>query len=114
MPRDETTLLDIVHAARLAQEFAAGLSREAFLKDLKTQSAVLHQLLILGEAVKRLSSGFRAAHPTISWTPMAGMRDKLIHAYDEVDLEQVWLTLERDIPLLLKQLELLSVEPDEP
>jgi uncharacterized protein with HEPN domain len=97
MPHDEITLLDVARAAKAARDFTAGMNREAFLKDAKTQSAVLHQLLILGEAVKRLSGEFRSAHNEIPWTLIAGMRDKLIHAYDEVDLEQVWKTVGSDI-----------------
>lgn len=77
--RDAAAVLDIRRAAQLLLEFKGNLTREAFLEDLKTQSAVLHQLLVMGEAVKSLSAEFRAEHPTIPWTLMAGMRDKLIH-----------------------------------
>jgi len=56
MSRDETTLLDISRAARLVIEFKQGMDKEAFLKDIKTQSAILHQLMVIGEAVKRLST----------------------------------------------------------
>ena len=105
-------LLDVARAARLAIEFVAGMDRAAFIQDTKTQSAVLHQLLVLGEAVKRLSAEFRAAHPQTPWTLIAGMRDKLIHAYDEVDLEEVFKTLERDVPDLLKRIQpLLPQDP---
>ena len=48
MSRDETTLLDIAQAARLILAFKQGMDKEAFLRDLKTQSAILHQLLIMG------------------------------------------------------------------
>jgi uncharacterized protein with HEPN domain len=113
MPRDEITLLDIGRAARLIVDFVGGSTREGFLQDAKTQSAVLHQLLIIGEAVKRLSKESRAAYPAVPWSPMAGMRDKLIHAYDEVDLEQVWETVARDIPELLRELEPLLPQGDD-
>jgi len=105
MPRDDATLLDIAQAARLAVEFTTGLTRGTFLQDAKTQSAILHQLLVMGEAVKRLSAGFRAAHPDVPWPVIAGMRDKLIHAYDEVDLHEVWKTVSHDVPHLLRQIE---------
>ena len=61
--------------------------------------------MVLGEAVKRLSPEFCAEHPEIPWRPMAGMRDRLIHGYDVVDLDEVWLVLERDLPDLLQRLE---------
>ncbi len=110
MPRDDATLLDIARAARLVIEFAAGMDRGAFERDIKTQSAVLHQLLVIGEAVKRLSADFRAAHPAVPWSLIAGMRDKLIHAYDEVDLDEVWRTIKTDIPDLLTGIEPLLPE----
>src|SRR3712207_2373187 len=77
--RDLATLLDIATAARLVVDFISGLTAPDFLRDAKTQSAVQHQLLIIGEAVKRLSPALRAQHPTIPWTAMAAMRDQLIH-----------------------------------
>ena len=105
MHRDEATLLDIATAARLVLEFTEGMDEAGFLDDVKTQSSVLHQLMVLGKAVKRLSDDFRAGHPEIPWPLMAGMRDKLIHGYDIVDLEQVWRTATRDVPDLLHWLE---------
>jgi uncharacterized protein with HEPN domain len=79
MHRDEATLLDIAVAARLVLEFKEGMDKAAFLDDVKTQSSVLHQFMVLGEAVKRLSDDFCSSHPEIPWSLMAGMRDKLIH-----------------------------------
>ena len=112
MQRDQVTLLDIARAARLAAEFVADMDREVFLADTKTLSAVLHQLLVMGEAVKRLSDEFRAAHAETPWGLIAGMRDKLIHAYDEVDLDQVWVTVQRDVPALLRQIEPVLPPPE--
>jgi uncharacterized protein with HEPN domain len=105
MYRDETVLLDIARAARLVLEFKQGMDKAAFVKDIKTQSAVLHQLMVIGEAVKRLSQDFRTRHQEIPWTLIAGMRDKLIHGYDIVDLDQVWKTADADVPDLLSLLE---------
>lgn len=101
MSRDDATLVDLARAARLVRDFVQGMDQAAFLADLKTQSAVLHQLLILGEAAKRLSQAFRDAHPQIPWPLVTGMRDKLIHHYDAVDLGVVWDTIQKDLPNLL-------------
>lgn len=111
MPRDDATLLDILKAARLAVVFKGDLDKSAFLDDLKTQSAILHQLLVLGEAVKRLSDEFRVSHSEIPWRMIAGMRDQLIHGYDAVDLDEVWKTMSTDIPHLIARLE--PLEPRE-
>jgi len=61
--------------------------------------------MVIGEAVKRLSQDFRTRHPEIPWTLIAGMRDKLIHGYDIVDLDEVWKTADADVPDLLSLLE---------
>ena len=105
MPRDDAIVLDIVLACRRILRFAAGFSRETFLADEKTQSAIVHQLQVIGEATKRLTTAFRESHSEIPWRDIARMRDRLIHHYDAVDLDEVWKTTETDIPDLLARLE---------
>jgi uncharacterized protein with HEPN domain len=105
MSPDEVVVLDIIRAARLAIDFKQGLDKAEFLEDIKTQSAVLHQLMVMGEAVKRLSMAYRNEHPHIPWPVMAGMRDVLIHGYDIVELNEVWKTVNVDVPQVLPLLE---------
>ena len=104
MQRDLTIVLDIVQAAHLVSAFKEGMDKATFDADLKTQSAVLHQLMVIGEAVKRLSREFRKSHKDIPWSAIAGMRDHLIHGYDIVDMEEVWRTATVDVPSLLTAL----------
>ena len=108
MPRDEAHLLDILKAARLAIEFKGPAEKAEFLEDAKTQSAILHQLLIVGEAIKRISPEFRAAHPDVPWKLIAGTRDKLIHFYEGVDLDEVWRMVSSDLPQLISRIEPLA------
>lgn len=108
MSRDEAHVLDILEAARRALAFVAGMTDRQFLNDLKTQSAVLHQLTVLGEATRRVSDEFRSANPDVSWKEMAGLRSRIIHDYDEVDLDQVWTVIERDLPRLIPRLEAIA------
>lgn len=108
MPRDDAHLLDILKAARLSIEFKAPAEKAEFLQDAKTQSALLHQLLIIGEAVKRISPEFRAAHPEAPWNLIAGTRDKLIHFYEGVDLEEGWKMVTSDLPELIRLIEPLA------
>jgi len=108
MSRDDAILLDLLKAGRLAVDFIGTIDKTSFLQDVKTQSAVLHQLLLFGEAVKRLSEKFRTGHPEIPWKRMAGMRDKLIHQYDDVDLDEVWKTVKVDIPQVILKMEALA------
>ena len=105
MNRDSETLLDIAESARLALEFAQETDRTGLADHLMVQSAILHQFMIMGEAVKRLSESFRNEHLAIPWSKIAGMRDNLIHDYQDVDLDQVWDAIERDVPALLQYIE---------
>jgi len=106
--RDDIVLKDILVASQRIIEFVADTNQETFVDDLKTRSAVLYQLTVIGEAVKRLSKEFRSAHRKIPWALMAGMRDHLVHAYDLVDWDEVWKTATKDIPDLLEKIEPLA------
>jgi uncharacterized protein with HEPN domain len=103
--RDDVVLKDIVNAAQLVLDFVNGFNREMFVDDWKTRSAVLYQLTVVGEAVKRLSMDFRERNSQIPWALIAGMRDHLIHAYDLVDWDEVWKTSTQDVPDLLQKIE---------
>lgn len=109
---DASYLTDILQAARLVQIFVEGIDKMSFEQDLIRQSAVIRQIEIIGEATKRLSESFRASQPDIPWRSMAGMRDILIHAYDHVDLNEVWNTATLAIPDLISKIESL-VPPEE-
>ena len=75
--------------------------------NLLVQSAILHQFMVMGEAVKRLSNTFRNDHQSVPWSQVAGMQDNLIHDYLDVDLNQVWDAIEQDVPALLQYIETL-------
>ncbi len=105
MDRDAVTLLDILSAAKLALQFIDGMDEAQFMEDAKTQAAVTRQVEILGEAAKRLSLTFKDNHPQIAWRDIAGMRDMLIHVYDNVDLDELWSVTQVSIPELIKFVE---------
>jgi uncharacterized protein with HEPN domain len=97
--RDRLFLGHIAEAIAAIEHFTAGGPSE-FFSDLKTQSAVIRQIEIIGEAVKKLSGGLTAAHPHVPWRQIAGTRDRLIHAYFRVDLDSVWSMVTQDLPPL--------------
>jgi uncharacterized protein with HEPN domain len=100
MQRDDALLIDMYQAARQIAKFKAGIAFEQFKSDMKTQSAVIHQFLIIGEVAKLLSDEFKKANASMPWSAMARMRDKLIHHYRGVDLQEIWRAADTEIPKL--------------
>ena len=98
--RDLGSLWDMLAASRNIKDFIGDITEEHFRRDNKTHFAVISQLQIIGEAAKRLSPGFRKEYPVIPWKQIAGMRDFLVHAYDEVDLGRVWTAATVSVPAL--------------
>ncbi len=113
LDRNAASLHDIAAACRKIGTFIAQMSRRAFRADEKTQSAVIHQILTIGEATKRLSGEFREQHAEVPWALLARTRDILIHHYEGVDVEEVWRIVEADIPSLLASIAPL-LAPEEP
>jgi len=111
-PRDRSYLLDILEAGDLASGFLKGIDRTAFDQSPLLQSAVIRQLEVIGEATKRLSEEFRAKHPDVPWRNLAGMRDILIHAYNHVDIDQVWLAAKDSLPGIVDAIRALMSHPD--
>lgn len=109
MSRDQNSIQDMLNAARLIQEGVRGFDKEALANDWVRLSAIVRQIEIIGEATRRLSKEFRQAHQEIPWKEMVGMRDVLIHAYDELEIDDIWDTATRDIPELIPTLESLLV-----
>ena len=89
--------------AKIAAYTAEG--RDAFMADSKTQEAVMRNYEIVGEAAKRLAPEFTCQHPHVPWRQIAGFRDILIHAYERVDLDEVWNITANRLPDLLAQIQ---------
>lgn len=111
MQRDRAYIQDIIEAARLAISYLDGLTEEDFADDTMIQDAVIRRIEILGEAARRVSPGLRGSNPQIPWSEMIGMRNLMIHDYDDVDVHVVWNTVQGDLPQLVEALSsLLSME----
>ena len=91
MSRDSKVYLeDILEAIRKIREFTDGLSLAALSKDAKTLDAVIRNLEVIGEAVKRLPEEVRDQQPDVEWKKISGLRDILIHEYVGINVEVVW------------------------
>lgn len=100
MWKDDATAADILLAAQDIQRFAVGMTRDKFATDNFVQSAVIFKIIVSGEAAKRLSDDFRHQHPHINWKQVAGMRDRCVHGYDDIDVNTVWQVITDDAPKL--------------
>lgn len=104
MSRDDLYLKHVLDAIGKIERYAA-VGREEFMATSHWQDAVIRQLEIIGEAVKRLSPEAVGRRPQIPWRRIAGMRDVLIHDYMGVDLEAVWQVAQQDLPELRRAVE---------
>ena len=93
-------LKDINNAIDSIKKFIQGMNLEQFKNDDKTSSAVIRKFEIIGEATKNIPDVIKEKYPQIPWKDITGMRDKLIHAYSEVDLNLVWKTIQQRLPEL--------------
>ena len=104
-------LLDIQRAIERIQIYV-NMDKENFYKDIKTQDAVIRNFEIIGEAVKRLPQELTEKYTTIPWTDIAKFRDFLIHHYAKIDLDEIWMSYEKDIPPLSKTIEMMIMDLD--
>lgn len=93
-------LQDILDYIKTIEEFVRGISFEDFRDDQKTVFAVIRGIEVIGEAAKKIPKSIRNKYASIPWKDIAGMRDKLIHDYSNVDLEILWETAQHDLPQL--------------
>ena len=82
MDRDEASVLDALIFARRILEFTTGMDEVMFIEDLKTQAAVLYEISVLGESIRRISLSFQMRYPEIPYQKIVAMRNKLVHDYD--------------------------------
>jgi uncharacterized protein with HEPN domain len=101
---DEVWLRDMVDAIERIERYSIH-GRTAFEREELYQVWIVHHIQLIGEAARQASEATRAAHPAIPWNLIVGMRNILVHRYFQIDQEEVWAAVERDLPLLKPQLE---------
>ncbi|TSC78147.1 MAG: hypothetical protein G01um101433_434 [Parcubacteria group bacterium Gr01-1014_33] len=98
-------LRHILESIEWIERYAKGISKEEFVASMQTQDAVMRRLAIISEATKNLPVEVRQQYAQIPWNNIAGMRDILIHEYFGVDVEMVWNTIEKDLPIFKMHVE---------
>ena len=104
---DRIRLLHMVEASQAALRFMAGRQRGDLQTDQMLLFAVLRAIEVIGEAANKVSEDVRIGNASIPWKAIVGMRNRLIHAYFDVDTEMVWETVQVEIPEILVKLKAL-------
>lgn len=94
----------MIEAAETALQFAAGRTRRDLDHDRMLSFALTRAIEILGEAASKLSPEARAELPTVPWSRIVAMRNRLVHAYFDIDRNILWQTVMEELPELLRLL----------
>jgi uncharacterized protein with HEPN domain len=102
--KDLVYIKHIIEAIRAIEISIKELSLEDFADSKDSKDACIRRLEIIGEAVKNVSQETKNKYPKIEWKQIAGTRDRIIHAYFDVDLDIVWDIITKNLPVLKKEM----------
>ena len=103
-------ILDIHESAARIVDYVGAMGRDEFFRDSKTVDAVMQNLVIIGEAAKKIPTDVRRRYPTVEWKKMTGLRDIVVHDYFGIDEDIIWDVVSVRIPELKLQFDLISGE----
>ena len=103
-PEDVVRVRHMIDAAEEAVGFAHGKTRESLDLDRMLTLALIKDIEIIGEAASKIGEETKALHPHVPWPAIVAMRNRLIHAYFNINLDILWQTIEEDLPFLLSRL----------
>lgn len=101
-------LTDMLERIARIERYVAGLDLDGFRRDERTHDAVVRGLEVIGEAASRLPLAFREGAREVPWHRIVGLRNRIVHAYFDVDLELVWEIVQAELPGLKRLLEVLA------
>ena len=102
---DNVSLRQMLDHAREAVDMAKPRSRADLDGDRLLNLALTRLIEIIGESANRVSKDTQSKHSEIPWPQIVSMRNRIIHAYDDVDFDVLWDTIELDLPPLIEQLQ---------
>jgi uncharacterized protein with HEPN domain len=94
----------MLQSAELVMTYLNQCKKEEFINNIQLQDSVIRRLLVIAEAARRVSVATRQTLPNISWQEINGMRNRLVHEYDDVNLNIVWDVVQSEIPQLIETL----------
>lgn len=103
MRDDRSRLQDILDAIKRIERHAKR-GRRVFEEDELVHTWMVHHIQIIGEAASKLTSSFQRTHQQVPWPQIIKMRHVLVHDYLGVDLGEVWAVVEKDLPVLKRQI----------
>lgn len=110
MKDNKLYLIHISECLERIERYIGSGGRDAFMASTLTQDAVLRNLQTMAESTQRLSDELKDAHPEVNWYQIAGFRNVLVHDYLSVDMDRVWLIIERELPGLKRAVETMLQE----
>ena len=102
---NQVYLKDMLDYAREAVKMVSGKTQADLAQNRMLELALSRLVEIIGEAASRVGSEIKSSHPHVPWREIIGMRNRLTHGYDTVDLKVLWDTLTEDLPPLISDLE---------
>jgi uncharacterized protein with HEPN domain len=114
MKKDPRVYLLHIRDAVASIERYTTSGKETFLADKQIQDAVVYNLAIIGEAVKRLPAQLRSRYASVPWKSIAGTRDIVIHDYSRTDVAAIWSVVEQDVPQLRRTIAVMLRETGRP
>lgn len=109
---DRMRVLHMIEAGETALSFCDGMSRQAFQADDRTVRAVVQCLMVIGEAANQVTEPTRRQIDALPWQAIVGMRNRLIHAYFEINVDLVWEVVARQLSPMLHTLRLWLSEQE--
>ena len=103
-PKEFTRLRHMRNYACEASELIKGKGRKDLDSERLLSLALIRLLEMIGEAANRVSPEFQSRHPSIPWSQIIGLRNRLIHGYDALDMDILWQVLRQDLPILIEEL----------
>ena len=98
--RDLLRFKDIVQSISIIQGYTGDIDEEQFVKSEMMQSACIRHFEIIGEASKSITSELKSGYPNIPWKQIIGLRNIVTHEYFRVDVYEIWMTIQTDLPTL--------------